>query len=140
LNRSVDQECSALSRSIDRQRRAIETEGIWLFLAVLGCWSVFPEGLRLAALWSALILFARRYEARRPGARSFEEEFEGSRQRLRAVPLAPDVREEGLQRLDQLQRSRLSGMRPLTESTSFAIAWAWWGVTLVSTLASLLSP
>ena len=37
---SIEEELFALRQYINEYRTALNTEGIWLFLATLGCWSV----------------------------------------------------------------------------------------------------
>lgn len=138
LNRTIDEELDAISASIDAHQRALSEEGVWLFLATLGCWSVPSGWMRLTALLIALIIFGLRYDAHRPSGRAFKAEFASAEARICALPVLAEEREEGFRRLFDIRRSRLGGMRPLFRVPNFALAWFSWGGTLVNTCLEII--
>lgn len=137
LNRTVDQELLAIQASIDAHQLGLNQEGVWLFLAVLGCWSVAPDWMRLIALALTLVLFGIRYRSYRPYGRDFDSEFSLAESRIRALAVPATSREDGLQRLAQLKQQRLGGLRPVYEVPGFAVGWLAWGATFLNTFIGL---
>ena len=130
LNKTVDDELNAMTNSIDMHQKTLQEEGIWLFLAVLGCWSVHPEPLRICALCLALFLFGQRYETHRTDQRNFAQQFVSARSRMSALSVDAESKREGFERLARLESEKLGGFQPLYKAPGFAIGW----VALVATL------
>ena len=137
LNRTIDQELRAVEASIDAHQLGLNEEGVWLFLAVLGCWSVAPDWMRLVALALALVLFGIRYQSYRPNSREFKHEFSLAEMRMRALAVPEALREDGLQQLGRLRQERLGGLRPLYAVPGFVVGWLAWGATLLNTLVGV---
>jgi type VI protein secretion system component VasK len=135
----MDQELLAVEASIDAHQLGLNEEGVWLFLAVLGCWSVAPDWMRLVALTLSLVLFGFRYQSYRPNGREFKSEFSLAEKRLRALEVDATLREDGLQRLALLKQERLGGLRPLYAVPGFVVGWLAWGATLINTFIGLWS-
>ena len=135
VNKTVDEELNAMASSIETHQRTLQEEGIWLFLAVLGCWSVYPESLRACALCLALFLFGQRYEAHRTDQRNFAQQFAAARSRISALSIPAESKQEGLERLARLESEKLGGLQPLYKAPGFAIGW----VALVATLLATLN-
>ena len=68
---------TSLENEIIAWQRAVDEEGVWLFLAALGCWGVPNRWFQIIAFIVALILFLWRLCLRRtshiPFARQIEE-------------------------------------------------------------------
>ena len=139
LNRSIDDELQAIDTSIALHQRALHEEGVWLFLAVLGCWSVYPEWLRLCALFLAVFLFGHRYDSYRTDRRSFPHQFVAARARLTALVTDSESRAEGLERLAELERERLGGLQPLYRVPGFVVGWFSFGATVLATAFTMWS-
>lgn len=54
----IDEQIQELSRDIEEWHERVNTHGIWMFLATLGCWGVSQTFLRIIALIFVLGMFA----------------------------------------------------------------------------------
>ncbi len=138
LNLTIDAELEAMESTIDTHQRALHKEGIWLFLAVLGCWSVYPEWLRLCALMLAVFIFFHSYEAYRTDKRDFRRQFAAARARISALVIDQRLKQDGLDRLAILESQRLSGLRPLYAVPGFVVGWFSFGATLIITVVAIV--
>lgn len=138
LGETIDAEIEAIARSIELHRHALRDQGVWLFLAVLGCLGVPPGYPRLAALLAALVLFSTNYSLLyRHDVRSFPRQFAASRERISALATDSDARNEGLRRLAALEKDELSGLRPFASVLGFIIGWMAWSSSVIATLISI---
>jgi hypothetical protein len=61
----------------------LNREGIWLFLATLGCWSVGEEKLRFAALIITCFLFVRNIVENSPIKKTYKKTYQDIEQTIR---------------------------------------------------------
>lgn len=75
-------EIEAYDKNIDEYRRALQTESVWLFLAVLGCWSVSSNSyIQTFAFLITIAFFGIRVASKLTYGRTFNS-FESSIQDL----------------------------------------------------------
>lgn len=60
-------------KHIGAYHHSLGMEGIWLFLATLGCWSVNEHMIQILALLISIGLFGFRVDMKREDSRSFPE-------------------------------------------------------------------
>jgi hypothetical protein len=125
---SVDEELFALRQYINEYRTALNTEGIWLFLATLGCWSVTNIFLQISAFALALILFEERLSKRRSETRSFSERFEAIEDRISTDLPEGDSQKARLYDLAAL-RAELSMINSLRSVRTFYLCWFFYGAS-----------
>lgn len=137
LGQSINDELTALNVSIDTHLHALNHEGVWLFLAALGCWSV-PDGLpRLSALLASLVLFTLQYRGHGHDQRTIPNQFAASRSRVLVLRLTDEEKEEGIDQINRLEVQRMKGLRPFYHLPSFIVGWIAWGATLVDSIEHL---
>lgn len=57
-NREMDDYVKSFKRYLSDYRSNLNTQGIWLFLATLGCWSVPDSTLQNVAMFVTFVIFA----------------------------------------------------------------------------------
>lgn len=70
-NENIKQKLVDYEAHIDAYRASLNTEGVWLFLATLGCWSVNHAALQLYAIAITFVLFSHRIYSKFSDKRSF---------------------------------------------------------------------
>ncbi|MBD6984266.1 hypothetical protein [Vibrio parahaemolyticus] len=56
-NTFISSEVDYLKKSVEEFRANLNAQGVWLFLATLGCWSVQGKGFQLAAITITFYIF-----------------------------------------------------------------------------------
>ena len=126
---SVDEAIEAFDAHITKYRSALNTEGVWLFLSSLGCWSApLDFGFQLIAFMVAGIVFAHRFVASWPDRTTF-----AATERKLKARLAQDttMQEETVER----HKARLTAVALRATSNTvivrtgwpFLTCWFYWG-------------
>ncbi|MGL4576748.1 MAG: hypothetical protein ACRCV9_18315 [Burkholderiaceae bacterium] len=132
-NNTIERELEALSLAVTEYRRALNNEGVWLFLAVLGCWSVTPPWLRLVALVAALLLFGHRMSSYSTERRSFTQLLDEVKRRTDELSTTEQARKANLFDLLQFQKQNLEGLTPFRTVPGFLVGWGALLVTIIAT-------
>jgi hypothetical protein len=132
-NETIERELEALSLAVTEYRRALNNEGVWLFLAVLGCWSVTPPWLRLVALFAVFVLFRHRMSSYSTERRGFTQLLEEVKRRIDELSTTEQARKANLFDLLQFQKQNLEGLTPFRKVPAFLIGW---GALLVTAIAT----
>jgi hypothetical protein len=128
---SVDEELFALRQYINAYRTALNTEGIWLFLATLGCWSVTNIFLQFSAFALAVILFGERLNKRTSETRSFSERFKAIEDLISTDLPEGDSQKARLYDLAALRAKELSKINSLRSVWTFSLCWFFYGASLL---------
>lgn len=72
-NEEIKQKISDFETHIDAYWAPLNTEGVWLFLAILGCWSVDHRSFQYFALAITVILFTNRIVSKVKDKRTFSK-------------------------------------------------------------------
>ena len=123
-------EIDAYNKNIDQYLQALQTESVWLFLAVLGCWSVSSElYLQTIAFSITLVFFGIQVNSRLSHKKTFdgfEREINDLIEReLVSGPLKKYYQGE----LKKLQGKRLSKMKLLKTAPMFVICFAFFALS-----------
>jgi hypothetical protein len=122
-NRSSSDELLAFEITIDEYQSALNKEGVWLYLATLGCWSVTPVSIRIIALIGGFIIFGLRLRANLNDARSFKKLTAVVETRINEFASSEDECKARLYDLEQIKRQRLVGLNPYKKALGFLIGW-----------------
>jgi hypothetical protein len=128
---SVDGKLFALRQYINEYRTALNTEGIWLFLATFGCWSVTNIFLQFGAFALAVILFGERMNKRMSETRSFSELFKTIEDRISKNLPEGDSQKARLYDLAALRAKELSKINNLRNIWTFYLCWLFYGASLL---------
>ena len=134
--RRIDAGIQEIGANIRQFRTSLNQEGVWLFLTVLGCWSVTFVPLQFTALGITLLLFLWRLHGKRVEKRAFAEVFKAFEARIEAELPLSDARKACLYDLRELRDVELSTRRVLAVAWPFLLSWGFYGATLVHLLPS----
>jgi hypothetical protein len=135
---SIEEELFALRQYINEYRTALNTEGIWLFLATLGCWSVTNIFLQFGAFALAVILFGERLNKRMSETRSFSELFKTIEDRISKNLPEGDSQKARLYDLAALRAKELSKLNNLRNIWTFSLCWLFYGASSLYVLFNFL--
>lgn len=131
FNSTVDEEIDALKRHVQGYRRALDSEGVWLFIATLGCWSVTNEKLQFIAFIVAGMLFGERMAKRSSENRSFSKLVEKVEERIGELLPEGDARKARLYDLVEFRKSELSVLKSVRHNKVFFVCWLFYGASLI---------
>lgn len=126
----VENEILALRQHISDYRVALNQEGIWLFLATLGCWSVTKIIIQTVAFFLAAILFGDRLKKRFVETKSFSKRITEIKEHIFCSSPEGDFRKARLYDLAELQKNELSTLNSLKNTWVFFLCWLFWGGSL----------
>ena len=131
---TVEEAIQALRAHVREYRRAINDEGIWLFLTTLGCWSVSGKPFQIGAIVITIALFGRRLQDRLSDRRPFSKMIAAIRERVEIELEDGDAKKARLYELIQLERTDLSLVSTFKEGWVFLVCWGFLTITLAHTL------
>lgn len=134
---SIDEELQALADHISGYRRTLNSEGVWLFLATLGCWSVTLPPAQLVAYVIAVLTFGRRIDQRNVETRSFSTLIGELKNRIAELASSESEKKAGLYDLLAIRERELSMFTPFMQVKQFLLCWAFWGFSFVYSLHGL---
>jgi hypothetical protein len=124
-----------LDRYIDSYRTAVTDEGVWLFLATLGCWSVGEPFFQMLAYLVAAVVFASRVSAQKSEKSSFYALARQIERRISVSGESAEVRARQLEELEELRARKLVPMKEFREGKVFLLCWVFFVVSLMYSLA-----
>lgn len=134
---SIDLLIARLSTEAFRRLDAMNTHAVWLFLAVLGCWSV-PEGwLRVTAMLLSIALFWRSFQNDVSGVEPTSKALDSVESELRELPVDEVNMKARLYDIEEIRR-RINSVESYKRGWPFIACWSFMGLSLVLSLGSLL--
>lgn len=128
---TVEEEISSLQQHISTYRATLNQEGVWLFLATLGCWSVTASSLKFLAFALAAFLFGHRFTNQLSETASFSQMVKRLQERISTSLPDNDSRKARLYDLSEIQRNELSTLNSLRNTWVFLLCWLFWGGSLL---------
>lgn len=129
IGETIEQELEGLRQHVGHYREALNDEGIWLFLATLGCWGVTFGPLRLVAFGIAVALFGNRMAGRISEKRSFSNLIAAIENRVEKILPEGDTRKARLYDLAHYRRNELSTLNSFRNTSPFLMSWAFFVVS-----------
>jgi hypothetical protein len=120
---SIEKELDAFRAHILHYRRVLNDEGVWTFLATLGCLGVTLGPLRMMAFGVTILIFGQRFSERVGDKRSFSRLTTTIEHRINDLVFEEEVKMTKLDELAALKRQELSPWSAARNSTSFF--WSW---------------
>lgn len=125
--RSADRNLRAMlrrfERSVDRYRLVLNNEGVWLFLAVLGCWGVPDPGFQIAATWIALIIFGYRIYSDLHDQQSFSRMQRELREAISLDLPFGETQQARLKELEEMVKRKLSWPAALKSTAIYVMCY-----------------
>ena len=110
---------------IKQYQETINTEGIWLFLAVLGCWGVSDEAMQKTAFILTMIIFLFRVYQKLEDTRSFKEIYLDIEEQINESNLNEDIKKARLYDLNRIKTKSLRFSRIVKSSSIFIICFVY---------------
>jgi hypothetical protein len=128
---SIEGELLALATEIADYRIALNTEGVWLFLAALGCWSVAQPHLRLVAITIAVALFGHRLQSHLRDPEPFSRKLQTLDTRIQSEITDDRSRKALLYEVLTLRGKTSTSKESLRPGWPFFLCWGFMGATLI---------
>jgi hypothetical protein len=126
----IKNELKSLEEDILAWHNILNREGIWLFLATLGCWSV-PEGwLRFSAFIIIVFFFVWRANSYRNDMRSFPHRFDELKQKITNEIEGETKRNELFDELQTL-RKRNESLKGMKDAGPYVVSIVYWIVSFL---------
>ena len=128
---TIEDDMSALRKHIEKYYDALRDEGVWIFLATLGYWSVNQKYLAFVAYVFIFSLFAMRFMRRVDTRKSFSKRLKDIKERIdKDSSLSkPDI-VMYRQGLKALHKEEYAVPRAFTRSGQFMVSWAFFALSL----------
>jgi hypothetical protein len=131
-NDQIILELDAFVARVDRYQESLNTEGVWLFLATLGCWSVSNKLAQLIALSITFFLFSYRIYKKSELKTTFGSATSQLRRLISSAELPEDARKARLYDLDQIVKGRLSLRSHARRTFVFLVCYLFLAVTFLA--------
>lgn len=136
-NEEVVRKFEELENHINNYRLALNQEGVWLFLATLGCWSVAVAEFQLLAYAITAILFGHRIFLRLTDRRPFAKIVKDLELSIRSNMPNDDSQKARLYDLQQIQNTKLSTWSHIKATPVFMICYVFLFISISNNVARL---
>jgi hypothetical protein len=128
---TIEAEMLTLRQHVADYRAVLNQEGVWLFLATLGCWGVSNHILQFFAFLVAVMLFGERAKNRVKETRSFPKLVKALEARIAELLPEGDARKARLYDLSQFQETEMSALNSFKNTKIFFLCWSFYGASFV---------
>ena len=136
---SIESELERLRIHIREYTILLREEGVWLFIATLGCWSVNWWVLQLPAIALTFGLFLHRFFGKLTNRKTFRTLIEGLKSRIEAEAVNDQARKAHLYDLIQVQQVDLVEAQSLRQSWVFWACWFFCCASLIYFIGNFIS-
>ena len=120
-----------LRAQISNRHNALNLEAIWLFVATLGCWSVYQPWVQLVALLLVLAFFSFKVSKDEKYSAAFSKLLKNIREDIEASELEGDIKKARLYDLNEIDSNLLS-LKTIYKSTPmFLVGYVFWAFCLL---------
>jgi hypothetical protein len=123
---------------LHQYRSILNDEGIWLFLATLGCWGVEKGWFQLAACIATLIIFSKRIKRFPVAQNSFAKTIELLDNRIELEVELPSNKQRLQAKLRVVKEALVEYGSAMRMNVVFWICWTFFGASLLYAGCGLL--
>ena len=123
INNYITSQILDFKNHIEHYQETINTEGIWLFLAVLGCWGVDDELMQKAAFIMTMLIFLFRVLQKIEDTRSFKDIFLDIKSQINQSSFNENVKKARLDDLNKIKAKNLKLIKLIKSSSIFIICF-----------------
>lgn len=113
INYSIEQSIRSFEQRIVSYHQNLNTSGIWLFLATLGCWSVTEEYIRVVAFLISFLLFTHQLISGLNSFKLFTREIKDIKNEINVAGLVENNKKDYLHDLEQVRKKHMPWFRIL---------------------------
>lgn len=126
----LKEEIHDYNQNIDQYRQALQTQSVWLFLAILGCWSVTSgTHIQLFAFVITFIFFILRVVSHLGEKKSFNSFEKDISKLIEAEFIAGQKKEFYLSELTDLKNKRNSSIQAIKVAPMFIVCLAFYVIS-----------
>ena len=125
-----NEKIKAFEKQLPIYRETLNTEGIWLFLATLGCWSVTEFSLQLFAICITIFLFISNTFKEAEVKKTYANQFKEIEKLIRTEYLDEAELKDQLNRLKELKKST-SVWNFLKSTPIFLLCYTFLGLSII---------
>jgi len=129
-NEAIKQQLTNYMDHIDAYRASLNTEGVWLFLATLGCWSVGHIPSQLYAITITFILFSYRIYSKLSDKRPFSSITKDLENTIKSELEEGDTQKARLHDLHQIRDVKLAMKNHIKSTALFLLCYSFLAATL----------
>lgn len=129
-NDKIKLEIEEFSKHIDDYRVTLNKEGVWLFLATLGCWSVQQKWLQLIAILISFLLFSHRIFSNISDKRAFSKKVKDLEDNIKNKIEPGDTQKARLYDVILLKSGKLAIKDTLKNTAIFFVCYSFLAATL----------
>lgn len=129
-NEKIKLEIEEFSKHIDKYRVALNKEGVWLFLATLGCWGVGQRWFQLIAILISFMLFTYRLFSNTSDKRAFSKKAKEIEHGIKSRIELGDTQKARLYDLIVLKNGKLAIKDTLKNTVIFFVCYTFLAATL----------
>lgn len=122
-NKKIKARLLNFEKEIDEYREALNTEGVWLFLSTLGCWSVTDELLQLFAFAITCILFLNRIWLKLNDRRLFIIRVREIEKQIKSQLQSSRLQKEQLDHLAEIKKKKLTSFAHIKSVPIYLICY-----------------
>lgn len=112
INKEKQRTILKFEQKIIEYHQNLNSAGIWLFVATLGCWSVNDDGyFRIAAVLITFFLFTHQLISKLPSYKLFKTELKEIESQIDETPLPRDSKDARKRKLEQVEKQHLGWFR-----------------------------
>ncbi len=126
----INEKISEFESLIDAYRATLNTEGVWLFLASLGCWGVNDAIVQLSAIAITFIIFSYRIYSQMSFKGLFSSKVKDLEKMISEELEKGDAQDARLLRLYQVRDKKLSTITHIKSIWIFLICYSFLSITL----------
>lgn len=116
---------------IKRFRESLNIEGVWIFLATLGCWSVTNKYIQLYAMLTTVFIFSYRLKSKVKDMRPFSKIEDDITEMINTSSNEGELKSQQLEALDIAKKFRMSFKNAIKTPPIFIIFYIFFGVSLL---------
>ena len=122
-NKYLVEQISEFKAHIRHYHKSLNNEGVWLFLAALGCWGVPNREMQNASFIITIIIFFYRFYLQLEDKRSFKQIIVDIESDIKLSNLFDDVKKARLYDLNKMKNKELSFFLALKSMLVFIICF-----------------
>ena len=133
-SQEIEEKLEEFKAHIDAYRESLNTEGVWLFLATLGCWSVTNQAMQLLAFLITAALFTHRVYSKLSDKRPLSKIVTELERLIKMEPLPTDAQKARLYDLQIIQKDRLAILKQLKATKIFLACYLFLALSIYFTV------
>lgn len=123
VNKNLGKQILDFKKHIRHYRMSLNNEGVWLFLAALGCWGVPNKEMQNTAFVITIIIFFYRLYLQLEEKRSFKEIANNIEAEIISSNISEDMKKARYNELNKLKNKELSFLKTFRSGLVFLICF-----------------